>query len=904
MAIQTAQGPFVPANPIEAAIDLGDCEAVIARARQLSLAERANCRPGLKKISDQLDKFRYEADSAKRICWGKPVTSTQMHAAQLALFICGNDQDRVEVWIGDGELETLVDLLAAASLRRLAGDLVQGSRGSIRKVHMLVARGLSERPTSDAYIVGLMTLALGNRPGAMPLLRAIEEDPGLLDGTLLRVFDVEGDSAISMAAIANRNVVPENSWDYSLFELVRRGVYTRALLLEKTIATLERDWPQFRSGWFSRFHAQLAPTAEEMAPLAHRYLGLCQSRIAPTVTLALSALSTLFVAGKVTPAALLDALMPVMSSAVKGQVDTALTLLAKIVAKAPDQAHAASALAIHGLSHEAAGLQKKIVGKLETWGVDAAAVPALVAMLPRVAADNRDALARLVGVPQPARQAPTMPAAVPQARLSPTDGARALARIVDLDELVQSIAYVYENDADIDCFERVLDGLVRLVPFTPAALARMAPVLKRARKIYPQSTKPWIAHERPIAFSLARVVMFACEGSAPPALSVANTLLGELGRRIDDAIDLMAQHAGLSTLSAATHLGGVLAPAQLLMRLRAHLEAKLRSPKREQVRALLRLAPGAWPDLLAAVRDLPKSEFVQALRYALGDDVPIGNDRALFAAAARIRFPDADDTRMALKFGPMGPDGPTLARYEWRIDTEVYPDVTHHFGRLQVLPEVIDIDPDLIGIRHHERYWEGDEALLRYGAAILPSNLEAFFADGVREIGDNLNWEEARWQDKAYLALLLDPCTPPTPMASKLLALALGGKEPGQTAMAIDALCLCHREGRLHAAAVADDIRAIIVGKLGMAARYAKSLGTAANADGAMPQVIAGMLWRIIDVPPEQPPKDIAGLLELLLELSLTHQIALPAETRAVIAALNLSAKGKTAQKSLLARLG
>ncbi|MBK7006803.1 MAG: hypothetical protein IPH37_18085 [Burkholderiales bacterium] len=66
--------------------------------------------------------------------------------------------------------------------------------------------------------------------------------------------------------------------------------------------------------------------------------------------------------------------------------------------------------------------------------------------------------------------------------------------------------------------------------------------------------------------------------------------------------------------------------------------------------------------------------------------------------------------------------------------------------------------------------------------------MEPFFAEGAHALGNNLNWWEANWQNRAYLDVLIEPTTPMTPMALLLLAVALAGKEPGQTALAVDAL--------------------------------------------------------------------------------------------------------------------
>ena len=82
---------------------------------------------------------------------------------------------------------------------------------------------------------------------------------------LLRIFEVEGVSDVSLAAV-DKYTHKDRTWSKRLLGLTQRGVYSRELLIDKTLSALERGWIQFRSGWFSQFHEALAPTIEEMKP--------------------------------------------------------------------------------------------------------------------------------------------------------------------------------------------------------------------------------------------------------------------------------------------------------------------------------------------------------------------------------------------------------------------------------------------------------------------------------------------------------------------------------------------------------------------------------------------------------------------------------------------------------------
>ncbi|MES2320497.1 MAG: DUF6493 family protein [Pseudomonadota bacterium] len=892
------ESAFVAASPIEKCIHAGDPDGVIALLRTMPFKDRHALHTRLKVIQDRINQARWESDGKIKAWWGGEPSSAQLAAGSAAMFFCGGSKARVESWDWSDRLYPYLDMLEPAALQGFAADLVSERPSYMSTVQRLVLDGLSDRPDSDQYIIGLIGTPRRARGGELPILRMMEADPGLLEVALPRIFDVEGDGDSSMAAI-EKYAHGDNTWTYALLELISTGKLSRAYLIERCLHTLEKDWPQFRAGWFSRFHDKLAPSVEEMAPLVDRYLGLCHSRIPPTVALALSALAPLMKGARVDSMPLLDALAPVMTSAVKGHIDVALKLLDLVVKREPGRAHAAAALAQRALVHESPDLQKKVIARLGAWGFDDATRLELEAALPYVAALHRDSLAALCGA-APVRAAPqTASALVEKGLLSPLDASRLLAPINDMDELVQTIAFVFENEREIDDFERALEALARLGPELRQERERFSPVLKRSLKMF--------SDEHDVGRSLALALAAAFDGKFFAHAQERCTASDALLRRSVDLTVFMAQGSGLAPLSAATHKRGFIDPLVLAERIAAHAQAGATSSLEEQVRALLRMPPGPAPEAVRRFSALAQTPFVQACRYALGDEVDIGSEHALFCAAARIRFPDADDARLLLAYGDMGADGAIAARYEWSARKWDHKPVTYHL-RLQVLPAPQPFESPFIALRRHgfdkryENYFSGSESTLLYAASIIPGSLEAFFANGALQIGFNIDWWEARWEDKAYLAVAMDRSVPITPSAVKMLALALGGKEPGQTGMAVDAFVSSLLEERTDVASVASEIRWVLLSFLGTGARYAKSLAAVARAHPAMPAAVVATLCTILDIGAAAPPKDTGALLVLLLELSLANSLALPPGALANIGRFSLTGKAKAAQKELLAR--
>jgi hypothetical protein len=900
---------FVPATPVEKSVLAGDYEGTLAALRPLSPAERARHRASLNRMFKLMWESGWRSPGDGGLLWPMRSTDEQERALHAALLLCGTAADVAGSRAGAEDVLALLPAYEIPCLPDLAEAWVSGNTRNILDVQELVAAGAIARPDSERHSHALMALPRRkyvNGKWSRPSLRElIDADPGL-PRVLLRMFDVEGDAELSLAN-ADKYSGGDDTWGKAFIGLMQDGLLDRADLLDRTLAALERDWAQYRAGWFKQFHETLAPTAAELARHAARYLQLCHSRIPPTVTLALDALDTLEKDGAVAPADLLPALAPVLATGSKGQVETALKLLDRCVAREPAHATAAARAAALALVHEAAPLQAQVLQRLEKLTREPADREALRRYLPGIAASHRPRLLALVGEDAAAPVAPPAPVATPApaTRAMPLDGDRVLAPIVDLDELVQAIAYVFENDADVDAFERALGALVAAAPIAAGDRARFGPVRKRVAKL-----------KAPLAYELGRVLAFVLDGERLPPVS-AQDADGErlrfrpvLARRTDALLDLAAQGKRLVPLSTPTHRRGFIAPLELVRRQQALVAARALTATCEQVLALLRLAPGATDADLAAARALPDQPFVRALRYALGDDLAPGPDRALYFAAARIRHPHADDARLA-KIGDPGPDGSRAARYAWAFKV--------HEGEHSWTDLLVDAGAraddvgDLLALERHPPRVDRDKprwaqmrplagstpSLVAWSSTWLPSDLEAFFAEGVRALGNNLDWGEAQWQNQAYLAPLLDPVVEPRAMGLLALACALVGKEPGQAALAVDGLVRLHADGRLDQDAFAVTLQRLFASPTIKPARLRRSFDAALRLEPALAPVLVPLLVAVIAAAPDAPRNDLATLLELLHELLAAGAPPLSDAQRERVAAVKLTGTARSLQRKI-----
>lgn len=901
---------FVPSSPLEALVREGDYRGTLELLRPLTPDARRSYRASVSRMNKLIWESRWKDGGDKGPIWGYRVTPEQERAAAAAALLCGSAQDAAEAQLHANDVIELSRAYELPCLPGLAEALMERAPHRIVLVQELIAAGVVQRPNTEAYTIGLIALPRFLRR-EKSLADCFVADPGLKDA-VLRLFEVQG-TAEDCLASADKYNSAKNSWMAQLLTLCREGDLARSTAIDKTLGVLEQDWPQYRAGWFSRFHKALDPQVEEMQAHASRYLHLCQSRIPPTVSLALEALGQLESASCIAPADLLTGLKPVFATESKGQVEIALKLMQRCLKRAPALGPDAAVIACSALVQDTPALQAKLLKQIAPFSRDQQVQAELLRHADGLAPSNRGVLSSLVGDGERGHHAAGTPVSDAQAVESvAVDAAiRRMGLVHDLDELVQLIAHVFENDEDIDAFERAMCGLVRASPLAAEDRPRFGPVLKRVAKL-----------RKPVALELGRLVEFVCTGARPPPVTVLKDHSGPsrihklLQARVHDLMDLAAQGKRHPPLSTPTHQRGVIVVSELVARLRSHLSLDITSSIQEQALAILRLAPSGDDEDLAALRQMPDEPIVRALRHALGDDVLIGPERALYCAAARVRSPRSDDIATLLKYGDLGPDGPQAARYSWDVSAwQSGGDEKYTFYSLRVMPEVERHgETGVLAVQRHgcppgKDAWSiasrssvagPDPGVIHYSSTLLPSDLEAFFAEGAREIGNNLNWDEARWQNKAYLQPLLDPTVQPGRMALLLLACSLAGKEPGQTAMAVDGLVQLHRRSKLDVALLGETLGRLIACSLVKVARLRKSLDAALLIEPGLAGSVIEWLVASLLASAGELPKDHAKLLELLHELLVSTGRRLDSDTKTKFGGFKVGGTAKAMLNKLL----
>jgi hypothetical protein len=897
--------PFVPNTALEKLVHAADYAGLLNFLRPLSEAERRRFGAEAVRLNDLIFEFRWKDAKASGPRWDARPTKEQEHAAHAAVVLCSSPKAIAHSWVEAEHLVSLGREFGLSYMAEVANAFLARGAQTIRIVQLLVGERLIPRPDSDEYSLGLVCLR-ECLPRGKTLEQCFEDDPGL-KRALLRMFDVEGNSQTSLAS-GEKYGAARHGWTETLLRLCDEGVFTREELIDRTLSALERDWPQYRSGWFSRFHEDLSPTMEEMASRRDRYLHLLNSRIPPTVGLALSAVSAMLVAGVLEGEATVGSLRPVLERGNKQQVESGLKLLQRCIAQDASLSEEAARIACAALVTEAPPLQKKLLQFIAPL-----TSPAVMELLQRyregIAASNLalfQEIAASGAVAAPCVDSPELPGGA--GPINPLGDDRRIQPVADLDELVESIAFAFENPSEFEAFERAATSLIARQPFTDTELARFAPLLKRAAKV-----KALLPSE------LARLLVFVCRGERlPPApdpehFNSPNQALLLVRARIDALIEAAKRGGGLAPLATPTHRRGFVHPVDLVARVREYERSGAVIPEFEQQLALLRLGPHD-AEALERARELKDTALARALRYALGDDLRPGREKLLYCAASRIRHRRMDDDATLKQFGDVGPDGPSCARYSWDTEHSSGSGWSYRKLRVGVLSTSREWEDRLIAVSRHPDPQSGrpvyarrflcgaDAGVVGFFGSLLPNDPEALFAEGARQIGNNLYEWEAQWQDKAYLEPLLDPSVEMGEMATLVLVCGLLVKEPGQSALAVDCLVQAHRDGRLNASLLAEVHSRLCLIGLARIARLRKCLDAALRLESSIDSVVIVLVEHLIKAIDGEPPKDFAKLLEILNEICVALGRRPTPETLHALRGLKLGGAAVSLRKSLASR--
>lgn len=848
--------------------------------------------------------------------------------------------------------QALSDRRPAWASQWLAHYVASAQFSDWTRLRQLIREGVCEKPLEDHYIRLMID---GVSLKVKSVAARLEQDPDLLASDFWKIFQVPG-------VMRNESLhgYLDDAWLTGIIQLEKKGQLDRAQLFEAILSTPHMGFNQSQIKFFLDLHDRLKPTTKELGQRIPDYVGLVDSPLAPVSKWSFELLRSI---DKQTPLPIetvAEVLRPSLCHSTKSRVKESLRWLQDLLKRDASNALAWSQIAVSGLTHEKADIQEEVWKFLQKHApLDNALIARVQQVQPHVAASTRKAIAawlksaatdvaptnevtsnlsyersarsddrrlrqlaadakkqskawrKLCAMDELLQASRGANFQIPPTRFWGTefcrlDAAEPLRPIESLDELLELASAVLESNDRYEDGERVIDALTRVGPNPDHAA--FGPLAKRLKQLARRFEGLYFIGERN---RVDLVPLLQCWGGLRDAADLAKEvrkshgpgpsgLVGFLSLRNRAIFDRLAGGRPVELLGTLTHHGGWIDPRQLVERLKSvsNDEALIES---DLVLSLLRLAPDGRRVALKALNRTKrlKSEYAQALRYALGGQESIGDSAPLWVAAARSRTPYEDDELVEARFPNLGPDAGRVAKYRIhrsKDEIEVYAEdsptiegytwnypkhprfdfptvIPHQFLSVNSAVDSFDTKPE-------------PRECANAAASVWPLNRDSFYAN--------------RYIPADDLDPLFDPCTPlNAPQSYALVQSLVSGYVvyAPEVAAAIDLAIAAIQDGRYDAQRVGE----YMAMHLESVQRLAKALETIAATSRLHAFQIAQSILAIFDSPlPDKLPGRMSDLYSLLYELLQELDMALPEHKREALAP---SAKGSSKTAKLVRQL-
>ncbi|MEO0993650.1 MAG: DUF6493 family protein [Pseudomonadota bacterium] len=824
----------------------------------------------------------------------KPPKIRDMDALRIALFATATPSELKPYGFHVLPEEiALTDVIAAMKpswIDRFVANMVEDWPHLVQRVAPVWRAGLCARPEGDSLILGYFSHISG-----VPLS---QDEAAFLTHDIWRFFEVEGSGEFSLAAV-DKYSPAEAQWGTVIVKLSVEGKLDRNRLLDASLDALERDFSQFRAGWYSRLHTALEPTLEEQAARTTRYLHLLASPIPPTVSFALKAVKALDKAGKMPTDALLGGISPALQARQKSTVTTALQLLAGAAKRAPDRAAEIARLAATALISETPDVQSKALDLVDRLGAahDPEVTATLAAHLGAVAPSLQPRLAAMVGETAPETGPVENPpeAAAPLSPVLPVES---------MDAAISLFLEVLESCRDPIAVERAVDGIARFGAEACAAGDKLSPVAKRSNQLL----------DRPGDVEL-KLVLAATGAAWADGSTIAETLSQRFPpdthrsiakdntaqifvERTEDVLTWVREGRSQPLLSLPSDDTGQVAATDLVDRAETCLATDGTLPHRDLALALTRLAPAGREAALARIGT--GSEAERAIAFALGGDVTPDEDPALWVAAWAAAMPDTSNKGIVRLVRASMAGAGTPAQLTLRAERQENPPYAWCVAGVDVIPKPVPGNARFASSVFHlpafNRYLSASPCGstfedIAWASILWPARMEPFFSCAIPAMDTDQKLTDHHC--RAYLEPLFRPTMSCGPMACGMLAFYLASADPSVTSLAVDAIATLVGQGRLCAEDLADPVwQFAALGALPFG-RWIRAFRDIAAISPVHAGFVRHLMAGVLRFGGEEVPREMGAYLELLFELHCAAGTRL--DTPAAVACLKrLPGGGKT----------
>jgi hypothetical protein len=784
---------------------------------------------------------------------------------------------------------------------RWAEVIVEENPRHFSTVQELHHQGLCHLPNTDAYIMGYYA----HNQTKIDLV-----SDAFLKTDIWRFFEVEGGGEFSLAS-HDKYTSDANAWSTVISTLSAEGRLDRDRLLDASLDALERDFGQFRAGWYSRFHMKLAPTPVEMVVRTPQYLRLLGSMVPPTVSFSLKVLKQIDKAGALSPNDLLTAIEPGLQARQKSSAISALQLLKSCARKHPERSADVASAAVAALISEAGEVQESALDLIEQ--LDQTQNPkvlnALADFLDTATPSIKPRLSQLLGTRAADTEDPVAYPVPQQEALEPVRSA---------EEAVAIYLQLLEECADPFLMERAMDGVAR---FGAEASHLLSPLAKRASQIQKREAdggySPGKYYQRSISTTaLAWASGNSFEEEFQPLLKERysghrpfkikkDSFEGLFAARSQEILGFVQSGHAVPLLSAPTDNRGYLSPTVLVARVQEYRSLGLQPGITDYKLALMRLAPEARDVALTDLR--PATEADRALAYAMGADFPHETDKQLWAIAWSSRLPLKADPAIQTLVGGQVAGAGTPAGLEF----DAYRYHSHGYSwpmpRIVVSPPITGQEDQILafGMLHKDEPIYGKSLHANAWMAFAnpwvsiarPAHSELYFAAGILEL--ELDQKLAAHPCQAFLDPFFRPGCEPAAMAHALLAWYLAAADGAIGSVTTDGMATIIAQDKFDPSSFADAARKLVFQAGLPLRRWTQRMREISAISQQHADAVRVALSELLSQLPEDLPRDLGGILELLYELHIASETQLQnADLALSFASINAGGKaGKFAKK-------
>lgn len=733
--------------------------------------------------------------------------------------------------------------LKPIGLEQFGEHLINESPNYFPYIRKLMEHNLSAKPESENYIIGIISspnyiYSKYNRNAS--LVEYLNDEKDLLED-LLKVFDVEGTQEDSLASVDKYS--SENcNWQNTFIQLAKDGYFEREVLFQKALDALSRDYIQYRSSWFSRFYEAMEPDINERVNHLPQYGLLLGSSIPTTVSFAIKAVKKVSGKTKVGKEFLEANITPVLYAKSKSTVNTAISLIEKVLKDDKTFANNGTLLLSECLNHESSDVQKKAFILIEKYGDrnDIELIQKMTAAKDVIAATNQPLLNKWLGQTDidKSETISEEPEEITRYQLSdretmgyPFKCYPELEPIDSIDSLVSQAAYCLEHPGEVLQFEQVINAISTLPAKRDKQFDKDTSALKkRALHFYsrPRYTIPhlqrlhaafiyaWIS-QSPCLFKPSKEFFYHGIFDKSTYKQIDGALVLET-ERLKSVLERISKDIYLPVLSTPSHQGGWLKPGVLIERYKDYQSKKIEQDNYDLILALAKLPA---EELLRSVKGVKeKSQFYTCLRIQAGlEKSPVFFEKALKIAVNAFKEP-------------------------------VNPDKTIGFGHGSIVPE-------------HASYETSKWFLTSF-----PLLLETYFSFHQKEIKRCIEYMDVSdLALKAGLERLLDNGIPVSVNALEFLSSALMVEESSTRGIALEVLIVAIEEFRLDLAKLGEFVASTLHSQDTKPKRLANSLKEVARTSPDHADAVIQLIEFSLCGDGSKAPKGLVSLLELLQEL-------------------------------------